>query len=57
MSTETRTRPLSSLQDYQLDDALWAGGGRVFLNGTQALVRLLLIQRHRDAPPGLDTRG
>src|SRR5262245_50859829 len=43
--------------DYQLSDSLWAGGGAIFLTGTQALVRLLLMQRQRDAAAGLDTRG
>jgi len=42
---------------YQLADNLWAPGGQVFLTGTQALVRLLLMQRQRDAAAGLDTRG
>ncbi|MGE0312260.1 MAG: indolepyruvate ferredoxin oxidoreductase family protein [Lautropia sp.] len=43
--------------DYALADALWAQRGQVFLSGTQALVRLLLMQRARDAAAGLDTRG
>jgi indolepyruvate ferredoxin oxidoreductase len=42
---------------YQLSDGLWARSGAVFLTGTQALVRLLLMQRQRDAARGLDTRG
>src|SRR6059058_4597602 len=43
--------------DYQLRDSLWAPGGAIFLTGTQALVRLMLMQRARDAAAGLDTRG
>lgn len=43
--------------DYRLDDALWADHGVVFLSGTQALVRLLRMQRARDAAAGLNTRG
>jgi indolepyruvate ferredoxin oxidoreductase len=43
--------------DYQLSDSVWAPGGAIFLTGTQALVRLMLMQRQRDAAAGLDTRG
>jgi indolepyruvate ferredoxin oxidoreductase len=43
--------------DYQLSDALWARDGQVFLTGTQALVRLVLMQRHRDHAAGWNTRG
>ena len=43
--------------DYQLSDALWARDGQVFLTGTQALVRLMLMQRQRDAAAGLATQG
>src|ERR1051325_8912907 len=50
--TSTLARPR-----YQLADSLWAAGGAVFLTGTQALVRLMLMQRQRDAAAGLDTRG
>ncbi len=42
---------------YRLSDSLWATGGSVFLTGTQALVRVMLMQRQRDAAAGLDTRG
>ena len=51
-ATTTLARP-----DYKLADNLWANGGAVFLTGTQALVRLMLMQRQRDAAAGLDTRG
>ena len=43
--------------DYQLSDNLWATRGQVFMTGTQALVRLPLMQRQRDAAAGLDTQG
>ncbi len=43
--------------EYRLSDSLWAPGGAIFLTGTQALVRLMLMQRRRDADRGLDTRG
>ena len=50
--------PTSVLRpDYRLDDSLWARSGAVFLTGTQALVRLLLMQRQRDAAAGLATQG
>ncbi len=43
--------------DYKLADNLWASNGAVFLTGTQALVRLLAMQRARDAAAGLNTQG
>ena len=49
--------PAITRPDYQLSDNLWAAQGSVFLTGTQALVRLLLMQRARDAQAGLDTQG
>lgn len=42
---------------YRLADNLWAPSGAVFLTGTQALVRLLLMQRQRDAARGWNTQG
>jgi indolepyruvate ferredoxin oxidoreductase len=42
---------------YQLSDSLWARSGAIFLTGTQAVVRLMLMQRQRDSAAGLDTRG
>ncbi|TFZ07664.1 indolepyruvate ferredoxin oxidoreductase family protein [Ramlibacter humi] len=52
MDTSTLARP-----DYQLSDSLWARSGAIFLTGTQALVRLMLMQRQRDAAAGLNTQG
>jgi indolepyruvate ferredoxin oxidoreductase len=46
------TRP-----DYRLADNIWAENGAVFLTGTQALVRLLVMQRQRDQARGLNTQG
>ncbi|MBO9357008.1 indolepyruvate ferredoxin oxidoreductase family protein [Bordetella petrii] len=43
--------------DYQLQDNLTRTRGRVFLTGTQALVRLLLAQRRLDRERGLNTAG
>ncbi|OYV01924.1 MAG: pyruvate ferredoxin oxidoreductase, partial [Burkholderiales bacterium PBB5] len=42
---------------YRLADALWADQGTVFLTGTQALLRLMRMQRQRDAAAGLATQG
>lgn len=42
---------------YQLSDNLTATSGRVFLTGTQALVRMLLAQRRADQGRGLNTAG
>src|SRR5260221_8779968 len=40
-----------------LDDKYELAAGRIHLNGTQALVRLLLAQKQRDRAAGLDTGG
>ena len=42
---------------FTLDDKYTKRAGRVFLTGTQALVRLPLAQRWRDAAAGLNTAG
>ncbi|MBS0445068.1 MAG: indolepyruvate ferredoxin oxidoreductase family protein [Proteobacteria bacterium] len=49
------TKP--ALRDYRLADNLAADHGVVFLTGTQALVRLLLMQHRLDAQRGLKTAG
>ncbi|HEX9703240.1 MAG TPA: indolepyruvate ferredoxin oxidoreductase family protein, partial [Rhodospirillales bacterium] len=45
------------LDDVTLDDKYVLDSGRVFLTGTQALVRLALTQRRRDRAAGLNTAG
>jgi len=45
------------LRDYELSDRYTRTRGRVFLTGTQALVRVVLDQARRDRAAGLDTRG
>jgi indolepyruvate ferredoxin oxidoreductase len=45
------------LRDVQLDDKYTATSGKVYLTGTQALVRLPLMQRQRDLAAGLNTGG
>ncbi|WP_345537624.1 indolepyruvate ferredoxin oxidoreductase family protein [Variovorax defluvii] len=56
MADPTAPAPVAR-PDYRLSDSLWATSGCIFLTGTQALVRLMLMQRQRDAAAGLDTRG
>ncbi len=46
-----------ALRDVSLDDKYALDTGRVFLTGTQALVRLLMLQRQRDVAAGLNTAG
>jgi indolepyruvate ferredoxin oxidoreductase len=45
------------MQNVTLDDKYVATQGRVYLTGIQALVRLMLVQRQRDAAAGLNTAG
>lgn len=46
-----------ALRDVSLDDKYTLDQGRAFMTGTQALVRLPLIQRQRDVAAGLNTAG
>ena len=46
-----------TLATVTLDDKYVLDSGRVFLTGTQALVRLGLMQRRRDVDAGLNTAG
>jgi indolepyruvate ferredoxin oxidoreductase len=45
------------LDDYELEDRYRRETGRVFLTGTQALVRIALAQRTLDRAAGLNTAG
>ena len=47
----------AALNQVTLDDKYTLDEGRVFLTGTQALVRLGLMQRRRDMAQGLNTAG
>src|SRR5205823_14160018 len=44
-----------ALAAVTLDDKYVLESGRIFLTGTQALVRLPMMQRQRDQAAGLDT--
>ena len=46
-----------TLLKVSLDDKYTKEDGRIYLNGTQALVRLTLMQRRRDLASGLNTAG
>ncbi|OJU92021.1 MAG: indolepyruvate ferredoxin oxidoreductase [Burkholderiales bacterium 66-5] len=46
-----------ALETVTLDDKYTLARGRAFMSGTQALVRLPMLQRERDAAAGLDTAG
>lgn len=47
----------SEIFEYRLTDNFTAARGRVFLTGTQALIRLMLMQRSVDRSHGLNTAG
>ncbi|MEP3246871.1 MAG: indolepyruvate ferredoxin oxidoreductase family protein [Sneathiella sp.] len=56
MSSE-KAAPSIELKDYELSDRYQREDGRVFLTGTQALVRIPLMQKLRDERAGLKTAG
>jgi indolepyruvate ferredoxin oxidoreductase len=47
----------SKLREFSLDDKYTLERGRAFMTGTQALVRLPMLQRERDLAQGLNTGG
>ena len=48
---------IAPTRSYQLQDNLTARDQRIFLTGTQALVRMLLSQRRRDRENGINSAG
>ena len=50
-------KPLAELLAVDLSDKYTKSTGRVFLNGTQALVRLMMMQSQRDQQAGHRTAG
>ncbi|MCG6115134.1 MAG: indolepyruvate ferredoxin oxidoreductase family protein [Mesorhizobium sp.] len=53
----TRHEPIRHGERYRLEDRYAQGAGRVFMTGTQALVRVMLDQSRRDREAGLKTAG
>src|SRR4051812_36699979 len=49
--------PESSMDEVTLDDKYTKERGRAFITGTQALIRLAMMQRERDVKAGLNTAG
>ncbi|MFC3110296.1 indolepyruvate ferredoxin oxidoreductase family protein [Undibacterium arcticum] len=54
---ETQMEETQFRADYKLSDNLQASSGQVFLTGTQALVRLPLMQKALDVAQGWNTAG
>ena len=46
-----------ALEMVSLEDKYTLGHGRAMMSGVQALVRLPMLQRQRDAAAGLNTAG
>lgn len=46
-----------AIETVSLEDKYTLGAGRAFMSGVQALVRLPMLQRQRDASAGLNTAG
>lgn len=56
-TTSTTNHLAQGHEDITLDTKYTARSGRVFMNGTQALARLPLIQKQRDTQNNLNTAG
>jgi len=57
MTARLPTDGTPALSEYRLTDNLTAQHGRIFLTGTQALVRIMLMQRELDRARGWNTAG
>lgn len=57
MTVLTTTCPAATRPAITLEDRFRLDAPRIFLSGTQALVRLALVQRARDKAAGLNTGG
>src|SRR5450830_1896657 len=60
IGSSARRSPMNApakFHDVTLEDKYTLDSGRVFLTGTQALVRLPMLQRERDVAAGLNTAG
>ena len=57
MSQLSSSQQITALRTVSLEDKYTVQGDRVYLNGTQALVLLPMLQRMRDEKDGLNTAG
>ncbi|MDB5796547.1 MAG: indolepyruvate ferredoxin oxidoreductase family protein [Paucimonas sp.] len=57
MNAPTGAMPGVAADGIGLDDKYTLQRGRVFITGTQALIRLTMLQRQRDQAAGLNTAG
>ncbi|HRP25482.1 MAG TPA: indolepyruvate ferredoxin oxidoreductase family protein [Rhodocyclaceae bacterium] len=57
MNSPLSASAIEALSSISLDDKYTQQRGRVYLSGTQALVRLPMLQKERDLRAGLDTAG
>jgi indolepyruvate ferredoxin oxidoreductase len=57
MGENTPASKIIAATDISLEDKYTATEGKIFLNGTQALVRLPMVQMRRDRAAGLNTGG
>lgn len=55
--SDPHVHPGTGAHSVTLDDKYTLERGRVFMSGVQALVRLPMLQRYRDARQGLNTAG
>ena len=53
----SQLEPAQPAHEITLDDKWTLERGRAFMTGTQALIRLPMLQRERDLKAGLNTAG